>query len=81
MATFFNNQIGSPDKANIDLISIEIHPTTGNTTSIGADGLRINDEDTFDPGFGLISRTALETPLVKYTGRTVDVEYRLEMTF
>jgi hypothetical protein len=81
MATFFNNQIGSPDKANIDLISIEIHPTTGNTTSIGADGLRINDEDTFDPGFGLISRTALETPLVKYTGRTVDVEYRLELTF
>lgn len=81
MATFFNNQVGSPDKSNIDYISIEIHPTTGNTTSIGADGLRINDEDTFDPTFGLISRSTFETPLVKYTGRTVSVEYRLEMNF
>ena len=81
MSTFYNNEVNSPDKSSITKISIEIHPTTGNTTSIGADGWRLNDEDTFDPAFGLISRTALDNPLVKYTGRTVDVEYRLEMTF
>lgn len=81
MSTFFNNQVGSPDKSNIDYVSIEVHPTTGNTTSIGSDGLRINDEDTFDPTYGLISRSTFETPLVKYTGRTVSVEYRLELNF
>ena len=81
MSTFYNNEISSPDKSSITKISIEVHPTTGNTTSIGADGWSLNDEDTFDPAFGLISRTALDNPLVKYTGRTVDVEYRLEMTF
>jgi len=81
MATFFNNQVGVPDKTNIDFVSIEIHPTTGNTTSIGADGLRVNDEDTFDPTYGLVSRATFETPLVKYTGRTVSVEYRLELNF
>jgi hypothetical protein len=81
MSTFYNNEVNSPYKSSITKISIEVHPTTGNTTSIGADGWRLNDEDTFDPAFGLISRTALDNPLVKYTGRTVDVEYRLEMTF
>jgi hypothetical protein len=45
------------------------------------DGLRINDEDTFDPIFGLISRTALATPLEKALGRQIDVEYRLDLGF
>lgn len=71
---------GTPDAANITKMGIEVYPTSG-TTSIGVDGLRINDEDTFDPLFGLISRSTLETPLQKITGRAVDVEYRLELGF
>lgn len=72
---------GTPDSANITKIGIEVYPTTGNTTSIGADGLRVNNEDLFDPLFGLVSRTTLETPLEKITGRPVDIEYRLELGF
>lgn len=71
---------GTPNTISIVKIGVEVFPTSG-TTSIGADGLRINDEDSFDPLFGLISRTALETPLNKITGRAVDVEYRLELGF
>jgi hypothetical protein len=44
------------------------------------DALRINDEDTFDPEFGLISRSVV-TALNKAAGRQVDVEYRLELGF
>jgi hypothetical protein len=45
------------------------------------DGIRINDEDTFDPSYGLVSRSALTTPLNKLAGRQVDVEYRLDLSF
>jgi hypothetical protein len=72
-----------PDKTNINKIGIVITPTSGNTTSIGADGLRINDEDTFDPYYGLISRSVLTGAdiLTKVPGRQVDIEYKLALEF
>ncbi len=76
---FFASAVNAPDITSINRIGIVITPTTGQQTSIGADGLRINDEDTFDPNFGIISRSILSSPLYKTTGRTVDVEYRLEL--
>jgi len=81
MSTVFAGAVNSPDKTNINKIGIVITPTSGNTTSIGADGLRINDEDTFDPTFGIISRSTLATPLEKIKGRPIDVEYILDLDF
>ena len=69
------------DPSNINQIGITITPVSGQSTSAGLDALRINDEDTFDPNFGLISRSILSTPLVKLAGRQVDVEYRLDLGF
>lgn len=69
----------APDITNINKIGIVLTPTTG-TTVVGLDALRINDEDTFDPEFGLISRSVV-TALNKVAGRQVDVEYRMELTF
>ena len=69
------------DPSNINQIGITITPVSGQSTSVGLDALRINDEDTFDPDFGLISRSVLTTPLVKLAGRQVDVEYRLDLGF
>jgi hypothetical protein len=77
----FSNPTGSPVKSQINKVGIVITPTSGNNTSVNMDGLRINDEDTFDPTFGLISRAVLETTLNKSAGRTVDVEYRLDLGF
>jgi hypothetical protein len=81
MSTVFAGAVNSPDKTNINKIGIIITPTSSNTTSIGADGLRINDEDTFDPIFGIISRSTLATPLEKIKGRPIDVEYILDLDF
>jgi len=83
LGDLFNQHEGSEtaDRSSIVKIGIEITPTSGQTTVVGMDGLRINDEDTFDPIYGLISRTALATPLEKITGRQVDVEYRLDLGF
>jgi hypothetical protein len=71
---------GTPDKSTISKLKIEIEES-GGTTSVGFDGIRINDEDTFDPAFGIISRSVLSTVLTKQAGRQVDVEYRLELGF
>lgn len=77
----YSSPIGSPIKSQINKIGIVITPTSGNDTSVNLDGLRINDEDTFDPTFGLISRAVLGDTLIKSAGRTVDVEYKLDLGF
>lgn len=87
LSTVFASPTGTPDKTNINKIGITITPTTSNSTEVGMDGLRINDEDTFDPIFGLISRSILldslgnPSPLNKIVGRSVDIEYELELDF
>jgi len=83
MSDLFNQHEGTTvaERSSIVKIGIEVTPTSGQTTTVGMDGLRINDEDTFDPIYGLISRTTLATPLEKAMGRQVDVEYRLDLGF
>ena len=81
MSEFLNNPVGNPNVSDITKIGIEIFPISGEQTSIGADALRINDEDTFNPIYGIISRSVLNTPLNKLAGRQVDIEYRLDLDF
>jgi hypothetical protein len=81
MSTVFNNIIGSPDLTNITSIGIEVTAGSGGNTVVYFDGLRVNDEDTFDPQYGLIARHVLTTPLKKPSGRPVDIEYKLQMEF
>jgi hypothetical protein len=45
------------------------------------EGFRINDEDTFDPNFGLISRSVLGSEITKTAGRAIDIEYKLSLGF
>jgi hypothetical protein len=80
MNTLFSNVVGSPQKNNITKIGIQITPTSG-VAQVLFDGIRINDEDTFDPIYGLISRSVLSTPLIKLNGRQVDIEYKLDLSF
>jgi hypothetical protein len=78
---FASASTANVDPSNINQIGITITPVSGQSTLVGLDALRINDEDTFNPNFGLISRSVLSTPLVKLAGRQVDVEYRLDLGF
>jgi len=81
MSDVFNNIVGSPDLTNITSIGVEVTASSGGNTVVYFDGLRVNDEDTFDPQYGLIARHILTTPLKKPSGRPVDVEYKLQLEF
>ena len=81
MSDVFNNIVGSPDLTNITQIGVEVTAGSGGDTTVYFDGLRINDEDTFDPQYGLIARSILTTPLKKPSGRPVDIEYKLQLEF
>ena len=60
MATVFNNTYGSPTASSIAKIGLVIKRSSPSlSATIFLDGIRINDEDTFDPYFGLISRSIL----------------------
>ena len=79
----FSNYTASPnlpDPSSIIKIGVETTATGGNTT-VYFDAIRINDEDTFDPGYGLISRSVLSSPLIKKAGRPVDIEYKIQLDF
>ena len=79
MNNLFSNQVGTPDPTSIIKVGVEVTASSG-TTTVYFDGLRVNDEDTFDPTYGMISRSALSTELVKLAGRQVDIEYRLDLS-
>jgi len=81
MSTLFSNIVGSPDLTNITSIGIEVTAGSGGNTVVYFDGLRVNDEDTFDPQYGLIARHVLTSPLQKPSGRPVDIEYKLQLEF
>jgi hypothetical protein len=82
MNTVFSNTSPTvPDSTNILKVGIEVTAGVGGATTVYFDGLRINDEDTFDPAYGLISRKILATPLEKPSGRPVDIEYKLQLEF
>ena len=82
MSTVFGNVSSpAPDPTNITKVGIEVTAGSGGTSTVYFDGLRINDEDTFDPQYGLIARSVLTTPITKPSGRPVDIEYKLRLAF
>jgi hypothetical protein len=78
---FINNLLtvgaGSPNSSHIIKMGIS---KTG-SADVDIDAIRINDEDTFDPIFGLISRSVLSPVVTKSAGRQIDIEYRLDLSF
>lgn len=72
---------GSPDSKSINKILVGIKSKSLSATTVYLDGLKINDEDSFDPTYGLISRAVLATPISKISGKQMDIEYRLGLSF
>jgi hypothetical protein len=72
---------GSPDSESIIKISIGAKAKSSGATTVLLDGLRINDEDTFNTYSSIISRSVLSNPIVKSYGREIDVEYRIGLSF
>lgn len=78
---FSNVTATAPDLTNITKVGVEVTAGSGGATEVYFDGIRVNDEDTFDPSYGIISRSLLTTSLVKPSGRAVDIEYKLVLGF
>jgi len=80
---FSNTTATPPDLTSIIKVGIEVTAGSGGATTVHFDGIRINDEDTFDPYYGLISRSVLTGSdiLTKVSGRQVDIEYKLALEF
>jgi hypothetical protein len=80
---FSNTSATPPDFANITKVGIEVTAGSGGAAKVYFDGLRINDEDTFDPTYGMISRSVLTGGdiIYKTSGRQVDIEYKLQLGF
>jgi len=72
--------VNSPNVNNINKLGVVIVPTTSEA-SVSVDGLRINDEDTFDPIYGLIARSILSTEITKVLGREAQIEFKLDLSF
>ena len=69
------------DLTSITKIGIVVTSKSSGTAVVYLDGLRIDDEDTFDANFGLISRSVLSSPIEKKAGKPVDIEYRISLGF
>ena len=72
---------GTPDNSAIVKFTVGAKAKASGATTVLMDGLRINDEDSFKPDFGLISRSVLTSPITKAPGRQMDIEYRLGINF
>jgi hypothetical protein len=80
---FSNTSATAPDFKNIIKIGVEVTANSSGTTTVYFDGIRINDEDTFDANYGMISRSVLTggNIVTKTSGRQVDIEYKLQLGF
>lgn len=72
---------GTPDNTSIVKIVVGAKAKSSGSANVLLDGLRINDEDSFRTDYGLISRSVLQTPIVKSLGRQMDIEYKLGLSF
>ena len=71
---------GTFNPQSVVKMGIIVTPTSAQT-SVSMDGLRINDEDTFDPEYGLIARSVLDSTMIKVIGREAAIEFKLDLSF
>jgi len=69
------------DLSSIIKIGVVVTAKSSGQAVVYLDALRLDDEDTFDANFGLISRSVLSSPLEKIAGKPVDIEYRINLGF
>jgi hypothetical protein len=62
-------------------VSVGAKAKSSGATTVLLDGLRINDEDTFNSYSSIISRSVLTNAVNKTYGREMDIEYRIGLTF
>lgn len=71
---------GTFNSQSVSKLGIIVTPEDAQA-SVSVDGLRINDEDTFDPEYGLIARSILDSTMIKVIGRESAIEFKLDLSF
>lgn len=83
ISNLFNSTYSSTDAIDysaITTIEVGIKAKTASSTVL-LDGLKINDDNTYNSQYGLISRSVLTTPIVKKLGVEMDIEYKINLGF
>lgn len=83
ISNLFNSTYSSTDTIDysaITTIEVGIKAKTASSTVL-LDGLKINDDNTYNSQYGLISRSVLTTPIVKKLGVEMDIEYKINLGF
>lgn len=71
---------GTPNWSNITEIRVTTTSTSGGASLVTFDGLRIEDVDSANPDYVMISRELLTTPFVKQEGKAQEIEFSLNVT-
>ena len=74
--TLVTPTLGAATATTINKVTI-----TMTTTGLVLDGIKFDDTDNVDINYGLISRTALATPIQKSAGEPITIEYYLVLGF
>lgn len=84
LSELFNSSFsssGPTDFSTITNIEVGAKAKSSGSTIVLLDGLRINDDDRYNPQYGLISRSVLANPIVKKLGVEMDIEYKINLGF
>lgn len=71
---------GTPAWEQINMAEVVLTATGGGTSTVRLDGLRIEDVDTPNPDYVMVSRELLATPYVKEAGRSQSIEFALDVS-
>lgn len=72
--------VGSPSWSTVASAGVYATATSAGSTTVDFDGVRIEDVDSLNPDYFLISRSVLTTPFSKVDSSPLDVEYSLAFT-
>lgn len=83
LSSLISSEYSSIDEVNFSSITvIEVGAKSLASDSVVLlDGLRINDDDSYNPQYGLISRSVLSEPIIKTLGVEMDIEYKINLGF
>lgn len=70
---------GTPSWSDINEIQVITTSGAGGASSVDFDGLRIEDTDSINPNYVMVTRELLATPFVKEVGKVQDIEFALEV--
>jgi len=70
---------GTPNWGNITEMRVSTTSGAGGASQIDYDGVRVEDTDTLNADYVLVSRELLASPYVKVDGMTQEIEFSLDI--